>query len=246
MLDILEFFNANNIGLHSISSNDDNKDMANGMRNTSGIPLTEKEITFVKSEIQRIQADETIFIFNDPDHLRKSTCYNFIQDKIYITRNVFPDELYASAHPRDTMSVGAVLAHEYYGHRHYRSEYLSDLSEGADYHTTPLWQDECRASLTAAQIAPGLTQIDRRDLVLDAVFRAKEFGQLIEMNDFMKEVVYGYKSNDQDIERNISRGIELPKYVSDTSEKRTLDKPVYDREMSKVWGNTRDFYDIER
>lgn len=83
------------------------------------------------------------------------------------------------------MSVGAVLAHEYYGHRTYRSEYLSDMEHGKGYHAIPLWQDECRASITAARTAPNLTEKDRSDLVLDAVYRAKEFGHLIEMDDFM-------------------------------------------------------------
>ena len=112
------------------------------------------------------------------------------------------------------MSIGAVLAHEYYGHRPNRHEYLSDWDKGKDYHTTPIWQDECRASLTAAQITPGLTEIDRRDLVLDAVFRAREYGQLIEMNDFMKEAVYGYGKN----ERNITGKVTAPIYVSEESQ----------------------------
>lgn len=189
----------------------DDKNMSNGMMNTSRTPLTEDEILFVKSEIKRIQADESVFVFNDPDHMLDSTCYNFEEDLVYVTRNVFPDVKYASAHPRDTMSVGAVLAHEYYGHRPNRQEYLSDWEKGKDFHTTPIWQDECRASLTAAQISPGLTEIDRRDLVLDAVFRAKEYGQLIEMNDFMKEAVYGYGKN----ERSITREVAAPVYVSE-------------------------------
>ena len=196
---------------HAIS---DDKNMSNGMRNTSRTPLTEDEILFIKSEIQRIEADESVFVFNDPDHILDSTCYNFEEDIVYVTRNVFPDVKYASAHPRDTMSVGAVLAHEYYGHRPNRQEYLTDWEKGKDYHTTPIWKDECRASLTAAQIAPGLTEIDRRDLVLDAVFRAKEYGQLIEMNDFMKEAVYGYGKN----ERSIAREVTAPVFVSEESQ----------------------------
>jgi hypothetical protein len=216
--------------------------MANGMRNTSGTPLSESEIEFVKSEIRRIRADEDIFIFNDADHLRDNTCYNFEDDKIYVTRNVFPDELYASAHPRDIMSVGAVLAHVYYGHRHYRQEYLSDWEKGKDYHTTPPWQDECRASLTAAQIAPGLTEMDKRYLVLDAVYRAKEFGQLIEMNDFMKETVFGYSSN----ERKITRDIEQPKYVSEESQERDQTDGAYEHKVSKMRQFSRDYDDFER
>ena len=92
------------------------KDMANGMRDMSRRPLSADEIDFVKSEIRRIEADESVFVFNDEDHQNGSTCYNFIDDKIYVTRNVFPDTKYGSTHPRDIMSVGAVLAHEYYGH----------------------------------------------------------------------------------------------------------------------------------
>ena len=206
--------NINDVFLsHEIAHMDD-KEMANGMRNTSRTPLTEEEINFVKTEIKRIEADESVFVFNDPDHLQDSTCYNFEEDIVYVTRNVFPDVKYGSAHPRDTMSVGAVLAHEYYGHRPNRQEYLSDWEKGKDFHTTPIWQDECKASLTAAQIAPGLTEIDRRDLVLDAVFRAREYGQLIEMNDFMKEAVYGYGKN----ERNITREVAAPVYVSEESQ----------------------------
>ena len=82
------------------------KDMANGMRDTSKKPLSEEEIDFVKSEIRRIGADESVFVFNDEEHLTLSTCYNFVEDKIYVTRNVFPDEKYGSTHPRDLMSVG--------------------------------------------------------------------------------------------------------------------------------------------
>ena len=199
--------------MHAISEME-NKDMANGMRDTSGTPLTEEEIAFVKEEIRRIQADESIFVFNDPEHMKGSTCYNYDEDLVYVTRNVFPDKRYASAHPRDVMSVGAVLAHEYYGHRAYRQEYLEDLKKEKNYHTTPIWRDECRASLTAAHNAPGLNAFDRRDLVMDAVFRAQEFGQMIEMNDFMKEAVYGYSSD----ERKITREFKEPKYVSEGSQ----------------------------
>ena len=229
------------ISMHAISSADD-KNLANGMRNTSGTPLSDSEIEFVKSEINRIQADASVFVFNEPDHLADSTCYNFEDDKIYVTRNVFPDEKYASAHPRDTMSVGAVLAHEYYGHRHFRDEYLSDWEKGRDYHTVPLWEDECRASLIAAQFAPGLTAIDKRDLVLDAVYRAKEYGQLIEMNDFMKEAVYGYSSN----ERKLTGVFESPKYISEESQARNQTDRAYGHTLPKMQRGSRNNNDLER
>jgi hypothetical protein len=189
------------------------KDMANGMRNNSKTPLTESEIEYVKSEIQRIEADSDVFIFNDERHIKTGTCYNYLEDKIHVVKNVLPDEKYGSTHPRDLMSVGAVLAHEYYGHRMYRDEYLSDYTKGKDFRTTPMWQDECRASINAAKIAPNLTDRDKTNLIMDAIYRAKEYGQLIEMDDFMKEVIYGYRKE----ERNISYSITPIHYVSESS-----------------------------
>lgn len=182
----------------------DDKNMANGMRNLARTPLTEEEIEFVRSEIRRIQADESVFVFNDREHISRSTCYGIVEDKIYVTRNIFPDDRFGSTHPRDLMSVGAVLAHEYYGHRIYRDEYLNDLERDDGIPTTPYWQDECRASITAAKLANGLTERDKLNLVQDAVYRAKEAGHLIEMDDFMKEVVYGYPRGEKSITRNIT------------------------------------------
>ena len=223
-----------------ISSND--KDMANGMRDTSKTPLSKEEINYVKSEIHRIGADETVFVFNDEEHLTLSTCYNFVEDKIYVTRNVFPDEKYGSTHPRDLMSVGAVLAHEYFGHRPYREEYLFDMAQGDNYHTTPIWQDECRASINAAKTAHNLTDRDKSNLVMDAIYRAKEFGHLIEMDDFMKEVVYGYSNG----EKNITHNITPINYVSEASQIGTTEKRICEREVSKMQRHTRDYDDFER
>ncbi len=211
--------------------------MSNGMRDMSRTPLTESEIEYVKSEIERIQADENVFIFNDPEHIQGSTCYNYVEDKIYVTRNVFPDLKYGSAHPRDVMSVGAVLSHEYYGHRTYRNEYISDREKGIDYHTTEEWQDECRASITAAKSSPGLTQKDKADLVMDAVYRADEYNHYIEMDSFMKEVVYGYT----DGEKNITYDIGRINYVSKTSQERNETDWDNNSKMPEVWDNTEDY-----
>lgn len=211
--------------------------MSNGMRDMSRTPLTESEIEYVKSEIERIQADESVFIFNDPEHIQGSTCYNYVEDKIYVTRNVFPDLKYGSAHPRDVMSVGAVLSHEYYGHRAYRNEYISDREKGIDYHTTEEWQDECRASITAAKSSPGLTQKDKADLVMDAVYRADEYNHYIEMDSFMKEVVYGYT----DGEKNIAYDIGRINYVSKTSQERNETDWDNNSKMPEVWDNTEDY-----
>lgn len=215
--------------------------MANGMRNMSKTPLSESEIEYVKSEIEKIGADPTVFVFNDESHISLSTCYNFVEDKIYVTRNVFPDDKYGSTHPRDLMSVRAVLAHEYFGHRTYREEYSSDMEKGSDYHTTPIWQDECRASITAAKITHNLTEKDKSDLVMDAIFRAQEYGHLIKMDDFMKEVVYGYSNN----EKNITYDITPITYISKASALRNAEIRSCDSRMSKMSQTSRDYYDFE-
>lgn len=220
----------------------DSKEMANGLRDVSSTPLTEDEISFILSEIKRIDADETRFVFNDPFHISRSTCYNFLEDIIYVTRNVFPDDKYGSTHPRDVMSVAAVLAHEYYGHKTFREEYLADMKVGKDYHTTPLWQDECRASITAAKITPNLTEREKSDLVLDAIYRAKEFGHLIEMDDFMKEVVYGYTSG----EKNITQHITTITFVSEESQDRIDRTRTDNSSLSEMSRTSRDYYDFER
>ena len=79
------------------------------------------------------------------------------------------------------MSERAVLAHEYYGHRTHRG---TTLEKGS-------WNDEFRASYTAAKICPNLTDEDRRYLILDAIERAKEAGINIRYNDFIRRVLYG-------------------------------------------------------
>ncbi len=60
-----------------------------------------------------------------------------------------------------------------------------------------------------------LTDREKCDIVMDAVYRANENGQYIEMDGFMKGVLYGY--ND-DSEKNIAP----IKYVSKESVERKL------------------------
>jgi hypothetical protein len=194
------------------------KEMANGMRNQEKIPLSEEEIAFVKREIEIINADMNIFIFNDKEHIQQSTCYNSDEDKIYVTKNIFPNIKYGSTHPRDLLSVRAVLAHEYYGHRPNREEYLQDSITGKI--TTPYWKDECRASINAAKITPNLTEDDKKNLILDAVYRAKEAGMVIEYDEFMKKTMYPQyyeMGGNNNGERNITPNLEPIKFVSKKS-----------------------------
>ena len=199
------------------------KSMSQGMRDNSKTKLTSKEISYLRELIREIKADAKIFIFNDEEHVEGSTCYDYVDDVVYVTRNVFPDLIYGSTHPRDIMSPRAVLAHEYYGHRKHREEYLSDLErtnhEAEQYHTTPIWLDECRASIDAALYAPNLTDKDRSDLMFDAVYRAKEAGQLLETNAAMRKIMYGYGGDEH--ERKIIG--ESFVFISEESHERTAE-----------------------
>lgn len=150
------------------------RNMANGLRKPSTYILSEKEIDAIKIDIRAIGADESIFKFN----VGSGTCYDDVLDEIRIRGDVLPDN--TSLHPRDLMSVRAVIAHEYYGHRAYRG---TKLLYGS-------WNDEFRASYMAAKNAPNLSAEDRRYLILDALERAKEAGISIKTNDFIRRVLY--------------------------------------------------------
>jgi len=137
--------------------------------------LSDGDIDYLKTEIHAIEADSTIFLFNQGSR----TGYLDDSDVITVRGNVLPDPY--STHPRDRMSARAVLAHEYYGHRSFRGT-------TAKYNS---WNDEFRASYMAARVAPGLSDEDRIYLILDAVQRAKDAGVSIRFNSFMRRVLYG-------------------------------------------------------
>ena len=130
----------------------------------------------LKSEITTIHADEKIFLFNDGFQ----TSYSDDADIIFVKGDVLPDNT-NSIQPRDLMSSRAVLAHEYYGHRANRN---TPLRRGS-------WNDEFRASYSAAVNAPNLSSDDRRCLMLDAYERAKEGGQILKYNQKAREIIYG-------------------------------------------------------
>ncbi len=167
------------------------KHTAAGNRRSPFYELTEKDIETVKTEIKAIGASEADFIFNS--EFTRGTCFLASDGKIHIKGNIFPDE--NSTHPRDKLSVRAVLSHEYYGHRPYREQYLredSDTSPNAiNQIMARAWADEFRASYMAAKNAPNLSQEDRALLILDALSRAEEAGVSIKYNDFIRRVLYG-------------------------------------------------------
>ncbi len=154
----------------------ESREMANGMRRSPLEILSDEEKAHIKVEINAIEADESVFVFRDGI----GTGYSEQQGKIFVSANVFRSED-ESKHPRDLMSERAVLAHEYYGHYMNRNTKLPANS----------WNDEFRASYSAAKYCPNLSDEDRTNLILDALERAKEAGASIRYNDFIRRVLYG-------------------------------------------------------
>ena len=152
--------------------------MANGQRRSPYHILTNEEIEILKKDVEAIQADISVFKFNRGPQ----TSYSDTLDVVLVRGDILPDV--TSNHPRDLMSPRAVLAHEYYGHRPYRNAKIK-LSVGS-------WNDEFRASYMAAKNTPGLSDDDRRYLVLDALERARSAGVSIVHNSFIRRVLYGY------------------------------------------------------
>lgn len=156
--------------------NSDTRKMAYGLRKSPKIKLSDNDKSLILNEINAINADPNVFVFRDGF----GSGYSDSRDIIFISSNIFPSND-GSLHPRDLMSERAVLAHEYYGHRTHRG---TALEKGS-------WNDEFRASYTAAKTCPNLTDEDRRYLILDAIERAKEAGINIQYNDFIRRVLYG-------------------------------------------------------
>ena len=147
--------------------------------------LKDDEIRRILQEAETIGIPTEYLRFNDPD--ARGTSYNPFDDIIDIKGNIFPDK--NSPHPRDVMSVKAVLAHEFYGHRPYKEQYLEEFERGLSKET---WNDEFRASYRAALDSPGLSDGERRSLILDAIERASEAQIAIKYNNIMRQMVYGY------------------------------------------------------
>ena len=167
--------NAGNGDIIGTDSSKTPRGMANGGRRSPFHVLTEDEIKSLREDIKAIKADPTCFAFNSGS----KTSYDDRFDIIYVTGDVLPD--LDSLHPRDLMSARATLAHEYYGHRAHKDTKLQSGS----------WNDEFRASYTAAIKAPGLSDEDRRYLILDALERARESGVSIRYNKNIRRILYG-------------------------------------------------------
>lgn len=166
------------------------KHTAAGNRRTQFYTLSEDDIEIVKNEIKEIGANTDDFVFNS--NVTCGTCFLASDGKVHIRGNIFPDEY--SDHPRDRMSIRAVLAHEYYGHRPYRNQYIKEDNDTSPDALTRImshaWADEFRASYMAAKNAPNLSREDRMYLIQDALCRAEESGVTIKYNSFIRRILY--------------------------------------------------------
>lgn len=166
--------------------------MPNGRRCLENIPLTQEEVDFLKGEIRAIDADESIFVFNEFGHLAK-TCYSLLDDKIFVGRDVFPNIKMSSSHPRDLLTPRAFLACEYYGHRHECRYYLPKNKE---IKSMPCWKNRGYASINAALVTPNINQSERASLVRLAGKCSKEYGQTFALTKELKDIMYGIGESD--------------------------------------------------
>ncbi len=153
-----------------------NRKMANGLRTSPNHLLTEDEIASLKNDAKSIGIPEEVLRFNEGSQTGFSDRHKII----YVKGDVLPDK--ASSNLRDILSQKAVLAHEYYGH--YKN-HPSSFAVGD-------WRDEFRASYCAAIKTPGLSDSERRMLMLDAYDRAREAGISARYNKEARRLIYGY------------------------------------------------------
>ncbi len=154
----------------------DSRNMANGMRQSPFVMLDDEQINQIRQFATELEVPQEILSFNT------GTQTGFVDGTniIHIRGDIFPDK--SSLNNRDLLSEKAVLAHEYYGH------YMHDPSQ----FRIGDWRDEFRASYSAAISAPGLTELERRMLMLDAYDRAKEAGVTVKYYKKARRIIYGY------------------------------------------------------
>ena len=157
------------------SRNFDNRNMSSGNRRSAYHTLTDDEISSIKEDAKTLNIPQNILRFNEGN----STGFCDWNMIITIRGDVLPD--IDSTYLRDRLSQRAVLAHEYYGHY---KQHPSKFRVGD-------WRDEFRASYRAAIDAPGLSDEERRMLMLDAYDRAKEAGVNVKYNGKARELIYG-------------------------------------------------------
>lgn len=153
------------------------REMPNGLRTSPFYILDDDEVASVRAEAVEIGIPLDLLRFNEGDR----TGYSDDTGLIYIRGNILPDT--SSTNARDRMSSRAALAHEYYGHYMTRGTMLPPGD----------WRDEFRASYRAAIKTPNLSDIERQDLMRDALDRASEAGVSITYNSEIRRILYGFE-----------------------------------------------------
>ena len=147
----------------------------------------DEEVDIIYKEIKRINADPSVFSIDRNG--RAKTAYREVSDIIVVGSNVFPD-LDNPINMTDKLSVACVLAHEYYGHRSMRDEYLKEEVD-----TTNSSLDEFKASFLAYKNTPNLTEEEREMLLYQAYETAKN-GKLENEIKICQEII---RQNDRTI-----------------------------------------------
>ena len=142
--------------------------------------ITEDEKAFILKEIKRINADVDAFYIDEIGN--QNTHYSQKTDLVVVGSNVFPD-LENPSNMTDKLSVACVLAHEYYGHRSMREEYLKEETD-----TTNTALDEFKASFLAYKNTPNLTDEEREMLLYQAYETAKN-GNLENEIEMCQEII---------------------------------------------------------
>ena len=161
------------------------RNYAMGLR-TGKRKITEEEKAFIIKEIKRINASEEVFYIDEDGN--QKTHYSQKNDLVVVGSNVFPD-LENPSNMTDKLSVACVLAHEYYGHRAMREEYIKENED-----TTNTALDEFKASFLAYKNTPNLTNEEREMLLYQAYETAKE-GNLEEEIKMCKEIIKQLNEN---------------------------------------------------
>ena len=144
------------------------RDIASGYRMPVYNLVEGADRNYVEAEAKSIGIDPNYLRFNEPG---KGTSYDPVDDVVDIKGDIFPR--LTVAHPRAKMSVRAVLAHEFYGHRPNRAQYIWELENNVPFNSSE-WEDEFRASYNASKAEIDLCADDRAYLRDDAITRAEE------------------------------------------------------------------------
>ena len=119
--------------------------------------LTQEQLQKVKEYAIRLGMPESRIYYIDYD----LTAYGHYYDLLRIGTDVFPLDVRVRD-PNSNISYKGAIAHELVGHR--------EAALKGRTHIDPLLE-EAQASIRAARFAPELTQLERLDLIRDAIYR---------------------------------------------------------------------------